>query len=266
MSRCAADRPSVPETPHIAFTLLDENGTLLAARQEHRPFYAASTIKLHVLIAALRAVDAGRLDLDATVPATRASTGRDGRVFTLDGDHLDPTHPADGTPIRIRDLFHRMIDRSSNEATNAVIDLIGLEAIDALLAELGLTATRIERRIGDASALADGLTNETCAADLARTMNALATGALVSSASTDLALAALRDQRIPVIATALGPGVDIGSKSGEIERIRHDVAFIGTPGSRGSRTLAILTSGLDERAADEAIRALACALVPSFAS
>ncbi|MDN5688993.1 MAG: class A beta-lactamase-related serine hydrolase, partial [Brachybacterium sp.] len=37
----------------------------------------------------------------------------------------------------------------------------------------GLTATRVERMIGDASALASGATNETSAADLAFTMRAL---------------------------------------------------------------------------------------------
>ena len=64
-----------------------------------------------------------------------------------------------------------MIDRSSNEATDQLLELVGLDAVAAVVGELGLTATRVERLIGDAAALERGLTNETSAAALARTID-----------------------------------------------------------------------------------------------
>ena len=304
-SAASADaRPVMPvvdagAAPLIAWALVDADGTVLAEHESARPFYAASTIKLHVLLAALRAVDAGDIELDATIPATRTFGGVDGAVFTLAGDHLDPTHPADGTAIPVRELLVRMIDRSSNEATNAVIDLVGLDAVEAVIEELGLRATRVERRIGDAAAIARGLTNETCAADLAETMRRIVrreAGApagpcskaglvaggpkppggrqaparepgsgLLSPAATGLALDALRAQQMRVILDVLPEGLDAGSKSGEVDGFRHDVAFIGDPRSADQRCLAIMTSGIALAAADDAIRRTARELLGNLA-
>lgn len=322
-SAASADaRPVMPvvdagAAPLIAWALVDADGTVLAEHESARPFYAASTIKLHVLLAALRAVDAGNVELDATVPATRTFGGVDGSAFTLAGDHLDPTHPADGTPIPVRELLVRMIDRSSNEATNAVIDLVGLDAVEAVIEALGLRATRVERRIGDASALARGLTNETCAADLAETMRrivrreagvpagpcskaGLVAGelettaetetlvepgtprgsgtrggpkpharepgpGLLSPASTGLALDVLRAQQMRVILDVLPEGLDAGSKSGEVDGFRHDVAFVGDPRSADLRCLAVMTSGIALAAADDAIRRTARELLGNLA-
>ncbi|SLM88343.1 Beta-lactamase [Brachybacterium nesterenkovii] len=315
--------------PLIAWALVDADGTVLAEHESARPFYAASTIKLHVLLAALRAVDAGDIELDATIPATRTFGGVDGSAFTLAGDHLDPTHPADGTPVSVRELLVRMIDRSSNEATNTVIDLVGLDAVEAVIEELGLRATRAERRIGDAAAIARGFTNETCAADLAETMRRIVrreagvpagpcskaglvagelgttaetetfvgpgttaetetfvgpgtprgSGApwgpkaparkpgpgLLSPASTGLALDALRAQRMRVILDVLPEGLDAGSKSGEVDGFRHDVAFIGDPCSEDLRCLAVMTSGLTLAEADDTIRRTARELLGNLA-
>src|SRR5690625_6508877 len=73
---------AAPTQPTLAYALADARGQLLAAERADHPFYAASTIKLHVLLAALQAADgteAGEdgpgdeplLDLDQSVPATR---------------------------------------------------------------------------------------------------------------------------------------------------------------------------------------------------
>lgn len=252
------------DAAHISFCLLDAHGRVQAAKDPHRPYYAASTIKLHVLIAALRAVDDGHLDLAQMVPSTRRTLGHRGEPVVLEGDHLDPTQPREGTPVPLREWLVRMIDRSSNEATNIVIGLVGLEAVADAITELGLVATRVERRIGDVPAREAGLTNETCAEDLARTIRALATGGLVSAEATELAREAMRAQRIPVIARALRPGVEVGSKSGEVEGIRHDVAFLGDPTAPSARFAAVLTSGFDAGQGDEAVQAIAAALLPDL--
>ena len=138
---------SAPDHVTVSHCLLDADGRVLAAHDAERPYYAASTIKLHVLLAALQASDRGALELDRAVPATRTFTGAGGAWFTLGGGHLDPTHPTDGEPVTVRDLLARLIDRSSNEATNQVVELVGLEAVADGIARLGLTATRVERPV-----------------------------------------------------------------------------------------------------------------------
>jgi beta-lactamase class A len=257
---------AAPTEVRLAHCLLDADGAVLSAGRAEEPFYAASTIKLHVLLAVLRAAEAGRLDLDETVTATRTFTGADGAPFTLAGDHLDPSHPAPGAPVSLRELAVRMIDRSSNEATDQLLELVGLAAVAEVVDELGLAATRVERRIGDAAALAQGLTNETSAADLARTMHALVTGTSprLSEASRELALAALRAQRIPIIGTVAAPGVAWGSKSGWVDGYRHDVAVLGAEGTPPRRVLAVMTAGLEADEADRRITALARELMPEL--
>jgi len=247
---------SAPTEVRIAHCLLDADGAVLSAERAEEPFYAASTIKLHMLLAVLAAAEEGRLDLDAPVTATRTFTGVDGRPFTLAGDHVDPTHPEPGTPITPRELAARMIDRSSNEATDHLLELVGLDAVADVVRDLGLGATRVERAIGDASALELGLTNETSAADLARTMRHLVAGPGLAEESRALALAALRAQRIPIIGTVLVPGVDWGSKSGWVDGYRHDVAFLEAPAGAGLRVLAVMTAGMEPEHADREVASL----------
>ena len=260
---------AAPEEIAVSHCLLDARAEVLDADGAERPYYAASTIKLHVLLAALREAAAGRLDLSRTVPATRTFIGTDGAPFTLGGDHLDPTHPAEGQPVAVRDLLRRMIDRSSNEATDHVVELVGLDAVAATIRALGLRNTRVERLIGDAAALRDGATNETSAADLALTMRAAVTAdglaPALPASSLDLARGALRAQRIPVIGRALRDGVRWGSKSGWVEGYRHDVAFVGDPEGEDLRLLAVMTAGLSPERADARILDRVRQLLPDVA-
>lgn len=267
-----------PSEVAVAHCLLDARGTVLSAHDPERPFYAASTIKLHVMAAILRAVEAGELGLATELPVTRTFTGSDGALFTLGGDHLDPTHPADGTPIMVRELVVRMIARSSNEATDQLIEVVGLDAVDAAIAALDLRATRVERLIGDAAALEVGATNETSAGDLAATMLALVgpsdgTGPTAPAApgtparpGVRLAREALAAQQIPIIATVLRPGVPWGSKSGWVDGYRHDVAVVGDPDEPGVRVLAVMTAGLAPEEAERRITALVRELLPDVSA
>lgn len=258
-----------PREERTAHCLLDHSGRVVDAADAEDPFYAASTIKLHVLLAALRAADAGGLDLAAQVAATSRFRGADGEIFALGGDHLDPSHPPEGAPVGVRELLMQMIDRSSNEATDHVLALVGLPAVAEEIARLGLVGTRVERMIGDASAIVAGATNETSAGDLARTIRVLVSGDSgpggLRPRARELAREALRAQRIRVIARALRPDVEVGSKSGWVDGYRHDVAFLGDPDTTTVRYLAVMTAGMPQEAADAHIGRLVRRLLPDLA-
>lgn len=245
--------------PSVSYALLDAVDEPLAVRGSQRRYYAASTIKLHIMLAVLQKVEAGELRLDDELTATRTFTGCDGRPFTLTGDHLHPEFPEEGTSLTVEQAVHLMISRSSNEATNICLALLPdfPNAIADVCRQLKLVGTKVERQIGDAVAVARGLTNETCAIDLASTVYAIRCGEFLSAETEQVALAALRDQQSPVITRAVSDAVDHGSKSGEIPFIRHDVAFIGDAGI----ALAVMTSGMGEAEANETIEALATALL-----
>lgn len=260
-------RPPAPSDPRISVCLTDATGEVVFERDAGRVHYAASTMKLAVLLAASRRIADEELSLGQELRTTRSFTGAGGAPFALTGDHLDPELPPPGTVVTLADLLEAMITRSSNEATNAVIELVGLPAVAAVAAACGAGRTRVERLIGDPAAVAAGYTNETTAADLTRLLRAVTTGALPDSPRlpghlVDRHIDWLRRQTIAPIGAALPRGTDWGSKSGEVDGIRHDVAFVGDPRTDAAHYLAICTQGLGESAADEVIGTFTEALLP----
>ncbi|TWP34980.1 serine hydrolase [Leekyejoonella antrihumi] len=243
-------------TPVLSFQVLDGAGSVLAQRAPDREFYAASTIKLAVLIAAMRAVDAGRLALDQELTATHTfrSAVPGGSEFGMDEDDFDEGMPAEGSPISLHDVLWRMVAVSSNEATNMVVDLVGLDAVAEALAHCGARNSVMQRPIGDVEGRSAGLTNRVTAGDLAALMRAVITGAAASPASTERMVSILEAQQIPYLGKGLPTGTRFGSKSGWVDAIQHDVAFVAPSGDLASPetyVIAVCTRGYEEADATE---------------
>src|SRR3982074_1002537 len=97
-------------------------------------FHAASTMKIPVMLEVLRAVEAGRLGLDQQILlVNQFHSIVDGSPYALDaGDDSDSLmYTRVGHPVAVRDLLERMIVRSSNLATNALIALVGADRANA---------------------------------------------------------------------------------------------------------------------------------------
>jgi beta-lactamase class A len=93
---------------------------------------SASTRKISILMAALQAVHAGRLSLDQPVTILAKYQDNDSGVF----QHLTP-----GFTITFRDALVMMIIVSDNTCTGTVVDMLGLDSINALCRAVGLTGT-----------------------------------------------------------------------------------------------------------------------------
>jgi beta-lactamase class A len=142
---------------------------------------------------------------------------------------------------------------------------VGLGAVATVLADAGARGCRMERLIGDQAATAAGLTNEVTPLGLARLLHAVVAGALTSAASREVMLEALRAQEFRVIAAEVATGVDVGSKSGWVEGIDHDAAFVGVPGAAGCDgfvVLAVCTAGFPRRTGRREIRRVAASVLP----
>lgn len=253
--------------PQISFLALGAAGRVLASRSPDTVFYAASTIKLAVLLAAARQVDAGRLSLrqPVTVKDSFPSRVPGAGDFRFDADETDAGMPPAGAAIELAEAMGRMVYASSNSGTNLVLELTGMDAVADALQLCGAESSRLERLISDHAARDAGFTHETTAADLVRIMRTIVSGAAASPASTRFMLEQLRRQQHPVIGTAVPHGTDWGSKSGWVDGIHHDVAFVGTPGEERSYVLAVCTRGYGQDEAMEAIRAVASAVHGSAA-
>lgn len=247
----------------IAYSLTDLDGKVLAQRNSHHQFYAASTIKLGVLIAVLRRVDAGTLSLDDLLVSKHTFLSRieGAGEFEFVPDEIDHGMPAVGQEVLVRETLRRMVVVSSNEATNMLVEIVGLDEVNATFAALGAKNSFMTRMIGDYAARKAGFSHETTAADLVTVMRAITTGQAAGEQSTKLMVEFLAEQEFPVIADSLGTETAWGSKSGWVDFIHHDAAFIGSGPTQ--KFLAVCTSGIEVGGAMEAIRAVAAALTAS---
>ncbi|WP_225785300.1 serine hydrolase [Xenophilus sp. Marseille-Q4582] len=89
-----------------------------------RSWYLASLVKVPIAIAVLQAVDDQRITLDTTL-AVRADDYVDGAGRT--------NHAGVGTPLSVRFLLEQMIIHSDNTASDMLIGLVGLDAVNALV-------------------------------------------------------------------------------------------------------------------------------------
>lgn len=223
----------------IASWDLDEDQPVLRGAEVE--VHSASTIKVLVMIAALRAVAERRLDLDEPVDLPQERTRGTGVLFEI------PSVPA----MSLRDLINLMIVVSDNAATNAVIDEVGFPAIAECAADLGCTGTRVERHIMDTEA--PGVL-QTTALDQARVMAALAGGQALPRELTEHALAVLsRQQVVDRIPLRLPENARCWNKTGEIKGLRHDVALLSA-GDTPQVVLAVLVDQLTDAVSTKGYR------------
>ena len=212
-------------------------------------FHAASTMKVPVMIELFRRHEAGDRPLDRPVVLVNEFASIvDGSPYSLDaGDDSDSAlYARVGTRVPTRELMRRMIDRSSNLATNALIELVGAKRVTETARELGAPGMLVLRGVEDGKAYEAGLSNTTTARALATLMRAIEEGRAGDSASTAEMRAILLGQHFnDEIPAGLPPGTPVAHKTGSITGIRHDAAIVYPPG-RAPYVLVILTRGIPE--------------------
>ena len=217
----------------VSVWLGDLSGQCRWSHRAEAPHYAASTMKLPLVIAAQRRVERGELDLDAPHPVRNEfASVHDGSPFTMDvDDDQDPeTWAAVGGTRTLRELAEHAITHSGNLATNLLLDVVGRDEVADVLRLAGCSATTVVGRgIEDASARRAGITNSVTAADLGVLMAAVARreSALGGPAVCEPVEEMLsRQQHLDQIPAGLPAGTPTASKSGWIPGVSHDVALV----------------------------------------
>lgn len=137
----------------VAYAELD--GRTGYTRLETSPFHAASTMKIPVMMAAFAAVDNGELKLDRPIPVTTEFKSlMDGSPYTLlAADDGDPElYQAVGESRPLSDLLRRMITKSSNLATNLILERVGASTVNDLMRRLGALDGHVLRGVQDEKA------------------------------------------------------------------------------------------------------------------
>ena len=192
--------------------------------------YAASTMKLPLLLAAYRLADADQLDLDERVRLHADFTSAaDGSPFTMSRDYDSDDEPWTllGQEASLRWLARHMVIRSSNLATNLVLERVGAHRVAEAWQVCGATRSVTVRGIEDYAAERAGLSNLVTAADLAAVVGAIANGTPASRSSCAEMLAALADnENRDNVPAGLPDGTYVAHKDGWVENIAHDAALI----------------------------------------
>ena len=210
-------------------------------------FHAASTMKIPVMIEVLRRAQLGAFSLDQGILLiNQFKSLADGSPFSLDAkdDGDSSLYLRVGQRVPIREMLRLMIVRSSNLATNQLIELVGAAHVTAGANALGATRTHVLRGVEDQKAFDAGMINTITAGDLATLLVAIENGRVLSPESSalmrDILLAQEFNEKIPA---GLPPGTRVAHKTGEITAVSHDAAIV-YPAGRKPYVLVVLTRGI----------------------
>jgi beta-lactamase class A len=238
----------------VAYYDLRTGATLL--RNEREVFHAASTMKVPVMLGIFEAVTRGELSLDQPVKVKNEFASIfDGSTYALEAtEDSDPElYDLVGQELPLRELVRRMEVRSSNLATNIVIELIGAPRIMRLMKEIGANDIRVLRGVEDDKAYHAGMNNTTTAYDLMLVFRTLAERSAISPEASERMIEILAAQEHnDGIPAGLPPGTKVAHKTGSITKIAHDAGLVFR--SDGSQyVLVVLTRGFEKNEDADAV-------------
>ncbi len=230
----------------LSFAFYDYSSDLSFSYQATRVFHAASTIKLAILLALFRAAELGRVKLtDRLHVRNRFRSQADGSPFSLQSDRDgDPDlYRSVGRTASLQSLAETMIVRSSNLATNLLLDYLEVQFVAECLQSAGLSSLRCVRGVEDEAAFAKGLNNQITGEGLLTFFRRVHEAAILTSESRDRMFDILFQQRFNSMIPAGVPDAArarVAHKTGEISTVCHDAGMIFLPG-RAPYVLVILT-------------------------
>ena len=226
-----------------AVSIRDYQGGFEFDKDGDRLFHAASTIKVAILLAVLKAVDDGRARWsDPLHVRNRFLSLADATAYRIDSDSdgFPQLHRSIGRSAKISDLAESMITSSSNLATNLLLDFIGSDYAGGVLRDAGVNGVHLRRGVEDEKAHAQGINNETTANGLVN-LFAVLRGDFLTGKSRDRAIHILLDQRFKSMIPARLPShASVAHKTGEISTACHDAGIVYLP-EREPYIVAILT-------------------------
>lgn len=179
------------------------------------PFVSASIIKLAILGTLLDQAQSGVLSLDDSVTVDPSDV--------VGGTGVIQTSGAGGS-YTYRQLAAYMIQDSDNIATNLIIDAVGMPAVNEYARGIGLTQTVLNRRMMEFST---DVENYTSANDVARMLQLIYQGKLVSPDASEFALDLLKGQHDGAgLLEGLPAGSVFAHKTGTLDGVFNDGGIV----------------------------------------
>ena len=179
---------------------------------------SASMIKLLILAELMKKISEDKFSLSDTIMmANFMKTEGDGVLKELNTGHH----------FTLKELATLMIIVSDNQATNILIDFLGMENINLLGKELGLRETFLERRMMDAEARKNGYDNYTSADDISLLLKLIYQEKLIDKEASQLMLdILLKQQQGERLQRYLPTDIKIAHKCGDLDNLENDGGII----------------------------------------
>lgn len=230
----------------IAFINLNKQSDTLFINADDN-FHAASTMKIPVMIELFKQQNFNKFSLkDSILLHNQFKSIVDGSIYnmSLQDDSDDILYSKIGKKITLYDLTYEMITKSSNLATNVLIDIVDAKNVTKSMINLGAKNINVLRGVEDQKAYDKGLNNTTTARDLSIIMEALANHQIIDSKNSEEMISILKEQYFnDLIPFYLPKDVVIAHKTGSITGVHHDAAIIYGPNNE-KYVLIILSKNL----------------------
>jgi beta-lactamase class A len=211
---------------------------------EDEVFAQASSIKITVLATLYLQAQQGKLKLTDLYTVQSSD-------LVPDSDIMNGLTPG-VTRLTLRDLATMMVAVSDNSAANVLIDRVGMPNVNAMLDSLGLTHTRLRRKMMDLQAAKEGRENISTPREMMTLLDSIYHGKLLNKESTADFFTMLSTNKNSFIPRDLPADLKIADKEGELEAVRTDSGIVFVEGR--PYVICLMTSFLrNERDGEEAI-------------
>ncbi|MDH5406716.1 MAG: class A beta-lactamase-related serine hydrolase, partial [Candidatus Aminicenantes bacterium] len=184
-------------------------------------FPQGSSIKVAILLEVFKQAKEGKFSLqDRLWLEKKDKVGGSGILKEL-GNHT--------VSLTIKDIAILMILLSDNTATNILIDLVGMENVNRTLSELGLTETRLQRKMMDYRAAAEERENISTPMEMLKLLEFIYRSEVLDPSSCDAILDILKRRKSGSIRQLLPSGIEVAHKPGGIEGVACDIGVVYLP-------------------------------------
>jgi beta-lactamase class A len=215
----------------------------------NQAFHPASTFKVHVMMEVFRQAQEGKFSLDDELQIINSFTSiANGSKYSLDvkDDSETTLYSRLGENESIIELTRLMIVRSSNLATNILIEKVGTQGVNAFIRKLGIEGVSVLRGVEDNAAFRLGMNNSATARGLTQTMKLIAEGKVVSKPNSQKMIEIMLQQEFNESIPALLPkSVKVAHKTGWTGDVYHDTGIV-FPENRKPYAISIMTRGFAE--------------------
>lgn len=202
----------------VGFYYKDLKNEKCISFNEDEKFLAASVIKLPILVETLRQIEEGIIEKDMKVKVLKSDKVPSCGALNYLHDEIEVT---------IEDLYTLMIILSDNTATNMLMNILGIDNVNATVSDTGLSNIKLERLLFDMVAQKKGKENYFSPKGIGELLEKVYNGNMINKDISEEIQRVMKMQLMNSKIPYLLPGdLEVAHKTGEGSVITHDVGII----------------------------------------